>query len=710
MQLKSLKTKIVLMAGTCLIFTVVILMGNQIISQRNNQKTVDARVDELIEKQTREVLFYTAESQAESINAKLERNLHIARTIADSFKAIRMDDQQVESFNLRKKFSDMLFAILEHNPEFLGTYSAWEPNALDGRDTEYRNDFEGGHDETGRFVPYWNRDESGKIARQALVGYEDASLHPNGVRKGGWYLNPRETEKENILDPFPYIVQGKTEWLTTMSAPIIINNQFMGIGGTDLRIDFIQNLSEDVAANLYNGNADVLVVSYLGIVVADSKNPESIGKPLKDVSPDGWREAVDIIQAGETFMDMGQETGIVKVGAPILLGRTGTPWSIFIEVDRDIVFADAIALSQGMQAGTNKTVFSGIVVGFIIFLIAVILLWILASRIVQPIQKALAFTEQVSQGDLTSEIDINQKDEIGTLVNALKDMQQKLRESIFTIMRSSDQVVKGSNEIASSSEGISSGTSEQAANMEEVSASMEQLTANIQQNTDNSQQSNTMAKKVTGDSVQGGRAVDETVEAMKNIAVKISVIEEIARSTNLLALNAAIEAARAGDAGRGFAVVATEVRKLAESSGAAAKEITEITGSSVKRAIEAKGLIDQIVPSMKQTADLVEEITMSSQEQNEGANQINNALIQLDSVVQQNASASVELASMSENMKSEAEAMKKAISYFNIGKMNTRPIQIEHHGKKEERAIAPSAVRDYKEIASYSDDSDFEDF
>ena len=272
-------------------------------------------------------------------------------------------------------------------------------------------------------------------------------------------------------------------------------------------------------------------------------------------------------------------------------------------------------------------------------------------------------TGRISRGDL----DINFPDRKLTGVYlSMKDMTGQLRRIVNDITGAAEQVSRGSDQISSSAQEISSGTSEQASNMEEVSASIEQLNANIQQNTDNAQQSNVMARKVADDSRTGSQAVADTVNAMKNIAEKISVIQEIARSTNMLALNAAIEAARAGDAGKGFAVVASEVRKLAENSGAAAKEITEITEDSVKRAEEAQTLIEEFVPSMQKTADLVEEIAMASQEQNKGSIQINTAVVQLDTVIQQNASASEELASMSEELNSQAVTMKETIGFFSM--------------------------------------------
>ena len=298
-------------------------------------------------------------------------------------------------------------------------------------------------------------------------------------------------------------------------------------------------------------------------------------------------------------------------------------------------------------------------------LIAVVLTKSFTSQLGGEPYEIVDVAGKISRGDLN--IHFPEKRLTGVYAS-MQDMTKQLTTIVNDIAGASEQVTSGSEQISSTAQQISSGTSEQASNMEEVSASIEELNANIQQNTDNSQQSNIMAKKVADDSQEGSEAVAETVTAMKEIAEKISVIQDIARSTNMLALNAAIEAARAGEAGRGFAVVASEVRKLAESSGNAAKDITEITQNSVHRAIAAQEMIEQVVPSMRKTADLVEEITMASQEQNKGSEQINAAVVQLDTVIQQNASASEELASMSEELLSQATAMKDTIGFFKVGK------------------------------------------
>ena len=371
-------------------------------------------------------------------------------------------------------------------------------------------------------------------------------------------------------------------------------------------------------------------------------------------------------------------------------------------------------IEQVTRTNTMIAVILAVLSAVIGLTVAIFLTKSITSQLGGEPYEIVGITSRISRGDLN--IQFPDKKLTG-VYSSMRDMTGQLKNIVNDIISAADQVRSGSEQISSSAQQISSGTSEQASNMEEVSASIEELNANIQQNTDNAQQSNVMAQKVTEDSQEGSIAVAETVSAMKEIAEKISVIQEIARSTNMLALNAAIEAARAGDAGKGFAVVASEVRKLAESSGSAAKDITEITQNSVHRAITAQEKIEQVVPSMKKTADLVEEITMASQEQNKGSEQINTAVVQLDTVIQQNASASEELASMSEELLSQATSMKETISFFKLsGRDITEEVKPVSYETKEEtprfalhKAKIP-APQDIPAEESYANEQDFIDF
>jgi len=245
-------------------------------------------------------------------------------------------------------------------------------------------------------------------------------------------------------------------------------------------------------------------------------------------------------------------------------------------------------------------------------------------------------------------------------------MARSLKEVVRNVIDAANQVSAGSEQLSETSQQISQGATEQAASVEEISASMEQMSANIKQNAENAQKTESIARKSAQYAEEGGKAVLQTVGAMKQIAEKITIIEEIARSTNMLALNASIEAARAGEYGKGFAVVASEVGKLAERSSLQAAEINGLSVNSVKIAENAGITIRDLVPEIRKTADLVQEISAASNEQDAGATQINAAISQLDQVVQQNASASEESASMSEELAGQADVLKETIGFFKI--------------------------------------------
>jgi methyl-accepting chemotaxis protein len=329
--------------------------------------------------------------------------------------------------------------------------------------------------------------------------------------------------------------------------------------------------------------------------------------------------------------------------------------------------------AQAFAASTysdSRIWIAGVLVGAL--LISLLLGLVIASIISRPLASAASAAQRIAAGDLTVALEVGSKDETGDLLNAMRRMAQQLAAVVGEVRGAVGTLSAASSQVASSSQGLSSGASEQAAGVEESTASLHQLSASIEQNARSSRQVDEIAQRGAVDAESSGKAVREAVEAMKTIARKISVIEEIAYQTNLLALNAAIEAARAGDHGKGFAVVAAEVRKLAERSQVSAKEIGSLASSSVSVAETAGRLVGDLVASITKTARLVQEVTTSSTEQASGIGQLNRTIAQMDQVTQQNAAAAEEIASSAEELAGQAEALSQLMDFFRVGEVGAR--------------------------------------
>ncbi len=428
-----------------------------------------------------------------------------------------------------------------------------------------------------------------------------------------------------------------------------------------------------------------------GLIIAHPNKDVAMSLRLSESDAKGYKGLADL---GRRFQ--AEESGLGHYSTPD--GRDVT--TFFVKVPNSPGWVLALSQETREIRQTATELIQVLAVTVVVALVLSILISVLVARsVAKPVDHVRVSVEHVAQGELGkarlvsdySRKVLERGDEVGAIAVAINDMIEALVRIATDIRQASGQVSTGSQELSSTAQGLSQGATEQAASVEELSASVEELASTIRQNAENTSQADSLAQRVARNAEDSGKAVAKTSDSMGEIASRISIIEEIARQTNLLALNAAIEAARAGDAGKGFAVVASEVRKLAERSQKAAQEINGLSRDSVSVAQEAGKLLAELVPDIKKTADLIQEISAASNEQSSGAEQIAKGITQMDMVVQQNASASEELAGTSEELASQAELMADTVSFFKLDGADLGGAPAVRTSRSSEPSVRPTA-------------------
>jgi methyl-accepting chemotaxis protein len=335
--------------------------------------------------------------------------------------------------------------------------------------------------------------------------------------------------------------------------------------------------------------------------------------------------------------------------------------------------------TAAIHAGVRRSQLLVLLIGVgALAIVATLVLLLFRTVVLRGVESLRAGLGRVAEGDIAVEIRVDGGDELALLHRSLGDTVERLRSVVGGVQIASDSILSASQMMASSTVQMSQGAAEQASASQQASSSIEEMASAIRQNAENAGQTEKIATDTAEAAREGGKVVSETVAAMKSIAERISIIDELAYQTNLLALNASIEAARAGEHGRGFAVVGAEVRKLAERSQSAAKEIGELSGRSVKLAERAGALLERIVPDIQKTAVLVAEITSASRQQSSGTQQLAGAIQQLDRIAQQNAASSEELSATAEELSGQAQALQESVAFFQTGTV-TAPRHGGHH-------------------------------
>ncbi|MCP4117759.1 MAG: methyl-accepting chemotaxis protein [Desulfobacteraceae bacterium] len=562
-----------------------------------------------------------------SVKAEIDEGMGAVRTLARAFEGIKKSGATPD----RKVMNEIIAQVLSDNSGFIGMASCWEPDALDGRDSEFANT--PNHDKTGRYIPYLYR-EGGGIKSMALEVYETE----------GWYTRARSTGDETITSPFVYRVGNKDVLMTTMSSPIRHNGRFAGIVTADIDLSGFNKVVSEIKVF---ETGYISIISNDGIYVSHP-DAERIGKPFFSTNP--WAQPfMGKIKSGKGFItESHSETSgeyVERICVPIKVGRTTTPWAVLVSIPHDKITAEARSLMY-MEIG----------IGALSLLALLVVIFIITRSITTPLIKGVGFAQRMSDGDFTHKLDIDQKDEIGVLARALNSMTsnigaifrdvksgvETLHSSSTELSAISQQMAAGSEETSGKSGKVNNAALDMNANMNSVAAASEQAMTNlnlvaaateemsstineIAENTEN-------ARGITGNAVEQARSasgrVNELGEAAREIGKVTQVITDISEQTNLLALNATIEAARAGEAGKGFAVVAGEIKDLARQTAGATSEIKKeienirgtisVTVDEIKHILDVNNEVNDIVSNI---ATAVEEQSVTTKEVAENISQ-----------------------------------------------------------------------------------------
>jgi methyl-accepting chemotaxis protein len=657
----------------------------------------------------------TAEIESLRIRGRFETGMDAARTMALAFGGIK----EVEPTPERKDFLQVVKKVAGQSEDFLGAWTVWEPDALDGKDGEFI-DAEG-HDATGRFIPYWNK--VGGLHLEPCSTYDEPG-------SDDWYTIPRNTGRETVVEPFNYEIGGKQVMVVSLAAPVKVGGRALAVAGVDLAVNFLQGITDSMT--VFDGKARMVLFSDKGAVAAATGKPGLAGKPLAELT--GQADAmIRAVHTGTDFQEFHE--GALHLVLPLRFGASEQTWGVAISVPEDIIYAAATAMAWRLS-----------LIGVICLAAALALLVFLATIISRPVRETAGAINSIAEGNLDIQLDPKGRDEVATMQDAVNVMAARLKDNIAEIedqnrlaqektvqaeqaTREAEEARKNAEQarsqgmlqaaqrleviverVSSASEEISrqagevlAGSEQQKSRITQTATAMEEMNATVlevarsagdtseqaQQDKENAQEGADVVNRTVTSMAKVQQQAESLKENMNELGAKaesigniMTVIDDIADQTNLLALNAAIEAARAGDAGRGFAVVADEVRKLAEKTMNATKEVGESihsiqTGTqsniqsmdTVVRDIEEVAgfsersgeVLEGIVEGAEASAGRIQSIATAAEEQSATSEEINRSVEEINIIAGQTAAAIAEAAQASDDLARQAGELQQLI-------------------------------------------------
>jgi methyl-accepting chemotaxis protein len=714
MQFKSIQFSVVALAGASVLAVVSALVIYALFSGARTEAVVQEVSQGMLERVIEKRLVSIAQEQVSQIQRELEVPLIIAADLARTHNLLgdhpATDTDSAMLASSREQLSILARETLRTNPKLLTTYIGWEKNAFGSVDAKYAGTETPTHDASGRFGPWWFRNDDGSLAAQPLSDMENQTLLPSGLRAGEYYLCPQETRHNCVTDPAPFTLGGKTVMLSSFVVPILVKDKFQGIVGADLSVDFIQDLLVNVDKHLYDGVGEIALIASNGRLVAYTQDASKLGEAastvlapevqasLKQLGNDGLRYEVDKAQ------------GQIRLFMSFSIANTGSRWTLMLQLPIDAVMAESRQLQQDLSALREKEILGMVLVGLLIGGIGLLVIWLVGYGIANPLKRMVAMLEDIAQGegDLTRRLHSDRGDELGTIAKGFNLFLNKLQVMIGQVVGSVQELNAASKHTAGIATRTDQSIHKQLAEIEQVATAVHEMAVTAQEVARNASNAAEAARSADQAANQGRSLVVSTADSItrlagdmgsavnavqnlardgENINTILVSIRGIAEQTNLLALNAAIEAARAGEQGRGFAVVADEVRNLAQKTQQATEEVHGIiqqlqhgtrevvkvmessqarTDESVIQANEAAHALDSITRAVSVINDMNTQIASAAEEQSAVAEDINRNVSTIGQVAREVADDAQEARQASSELSTLAGQQRELINQFKV--------------------------------------------
>lgn len=680
----SIQWKITLLAGLCLLAIVALLVTTSLAQARRSAALVNQANTEMLDSSARLRLQAHAETQA----LRIQRYFMDAYQYGNGFARLVQVLKARGGNDLRAELTRQARASLAGNPDVIGLYLVFQPNALDP-DSQYLGQDAMGSNESGRFSLYWSQPRPGTLELEAMPEsmLGDASIGSNGVAKNRWLTCPQDTARTCMLEPYLDEVNGRQVLMTSIALPLLEHGKVVGVVGLDIGLANLQQLSVDGRRELFDGQGQVSIASAAGLLAGNSRDDSKLGEPMDKVVADG----------------------LLRVAHPFTPIPDAAPWQVLLELPESVLQAPAVALNQRLDAHNHSANLTSLLVGLGAAVVGLLLVWLTARGVTRPILAVAARLEDIAsgEGDLTRRLEYAHQDELGQLTGWFNRFLDKLQPVIAQVKGSLQEARGTADQSAAIASQTSSGMQQQHREIEQVATAANEMSATALDVAHNASQAAQAARAADQASREGLQLIDSTRQGIDRLAAGMNtamdearalegrsgqigsvleVIRTIAEQTNL-ALNAAIEAARAGEAGRGFAVVADEVRGLAQRTQLSVEEIRQVIEGlqqgtqdvvgamqeGQRQAQDSAARMEQALPALQRIGEAVAvisdmnlQIASAAEEQSAVAEEVNRNVAGIRDVTESLAGQADESARISQALNRLANQQQALMEQFRV--------------------------------------------